>query len=118
MDQKQRAVKLRLAWFNYFAHKSKNVAKTCRYFGISRYAYYFWLKRYQKNGKRGLYDRSRKPKTSPRATPLAVRSKIIRIRRRSGFGSNKIALYLAKTGFKVSPKTIYKILKNARLIKS
>jgi len=53
--------KLRLSWFRYFK-KSKNIAKTCRYFGISRQTYYKWLKKYIKYGKDGLINRSKKPK--------------------------------------------------------
>lgn len=54
-------VKLRLSWFKYFK-KSRNAAKTCRYFGISRQTYYKWLKRYIKYGKKGLINKSKRPK--------------------------------------------------------
>ncbi|MBI4117344.1 MAG: helix-turn-helix domain containing protein [Parcubacteria group bacterium] len=58
----QKNTKLRLSWFKYFK-RSKNAAKTCRYFGISRQTYYKWLKRYIKHGRRGLINRSKKPKS-------------------------------------------------------
>ena len=58
----QKSVKLRLSWFKYFK-KSKNAAKTCRYFGISRQTYYKWLKRYIKYGKQGLVNQSKRPKS-------------------------------------------------------
>jgi hypothetical protein len=45
---------------------------TCRYFGISRQLYYVWLRRYREEGVEGLRDRSRRPKVSPRATPVEV----------------------------------------------
>lgn len=57
----QKKVKVKLSWFKY-SKKSKNIAKTCRYFGISRQTYYKWLKRYIKYGKRGLINQSKKPK--------------------------------------------------------
>ena len=40
--------KLRLKWFDYH-RKCGNVAKTCRYFGISRQCFYEWRKRYDPN---------------------------------------------------------------------
>src|ERR1039458_925044 len=37
--------KKRLAWFDHH-RRSKNVALTCRHFGISRKTFYYWQKRY------------------------------------------------------------------------
>ncbi len=69
----EKNIKLRLLWFNYFK-KSKNVAKTCRYFGISRQTYYKWLKRYIKYGKKGLINYSKKPKSiKPKVNPKTKR---------------------------------------------
>jgi transposase-like protein len=36
-----------------------NVSMTCRYFGITRQAFYKWLRRYEELGLEGLRDRSR-----------------------------------------------------------
>jgi hypothetical protein len=52
--------KLRLKWIEYY-EKVKDVTKTCRYFGISRNTFYKWLKRYQKDGLKGLLDRPKTP---------------------------------------------------------
>src|SRR5262245_19773161 len=56
---------------------SRNVARTCRHFGISRQAFYKWKRRYDTYGEAGLCDRSRTPHRSPRATPREVVSKIL-----------------------------------------
>ena len=37
---------------------SRNVARTCRHFGISRQAFYKWKRRCDEFGAAGLYDRS------------------------------------------------------------
>src|SRR3989344_3727870 len=58
--QEQKQIKLRIRWFKHFK-KSKNISKTCRYFGISRQTYYKWLKRYIKYHKKGLINQSKKP---------------------------------------------------------
>jgi Transposase and inactivated derivatives, IS30 family len=110
--------KLRLKWIEYY-EKVKDVTKTCRYFGISRTTFYKWLKRYQKDGLKGLLDR---PKTPLRKRAPTVRKKyeldIIRIRNNNPtWSKEKIAIYLEKEkGIKVSPSTIYRVLKSFGLI--
>jgi hypothetical protein len=89
--------KLRLRWIEYY-EKVKDVTKTCRYFGISRTTFYKWLKRYQKDGLKGLLDR---PKTPLRKRAPTVRKKyeldIIRIRNNNPtWSKEKIAIYLKK----------------------
>ena len=112
MDQLQRGIKLRLSWFRHFHEKSQNIAKTCRYFGISRPTYYYWWQRYQENGIKGLYEQTRKPKTSPRATSPDMIRKIRRLRKKYGFGAVKISRRMIKKyNFKISQKTVYMIYK-------
>ncbi len=111
MNQQQRLVKLRLSWFKHFKEKSQNVAKTCRYFGINRHSYYLWYGRYLKQGVDGLCDRSRRPKTSPKATRPDIIKKILKLRRTRKLGPRKIARFFIKNyGIKISSKTIYLIL--------
>ena len=59
----------RLKVLQYAAERPRNVARTCRHFGISRRAFYKWKQRYDAYGEVGLYDRSRTPRHSPRAVP-------------------------------------------------
>jgi hypothetical protein len=47
----------------------RNVAQTCRHFGLSRKSFYKWKARYEAHGEAGLCDRPRVPEHSPRATP-------------------------------------------------
>lgn len=39
----------------------RNVAQTCRHFGISRRTFYKWSARYKSHGEAGLCDRPRTP---------------------------------------------------------
>jgi transposase-like protein len=52
----------RLAWrfkiLQEACEEARNVARTCRYFGISWQAYYRWKRRYEAQGEAGLADRS------------------------------------------------------------
>lgn len=59
---------------------SRNVARTCRHFGISRKTFYKWKRRFGEHGDAGLCDRPRRPHRSPHATPKEVVSKILYLR--------------------------------------
>lgn len=116
MNQQERGIKSRLSWFRHFHEKSQNIAKTCRYFGISRPTFYYWLKRYKSGGQKALSDLSRRPKNSPKAIdPLVIR-KIIKLRKKLQYGPSRIAQELDRRyGIKLSGKTVYAYLKKRKL---
>jgi transposase InsO family protein len=113
-----REVKVRLSWIEYYK-KVQNVSKTCRYFGISRTTFYKWFRRYEKYGLRGLVDR---PKTPIRKRIPTIRRKyeleVVKLRNENPtWSKEKIARYLEKEkGIKLSPSTVYRVLKAFRLI--
>ena len=88
----------RMAWrfkvLQQACERSRNVARTCRHFGISRQAFYRWKRRYEALGATGLADRPSTPRRSPLATPREVVSKILYLRETYHFGPGKIADYL------------------------
>src|SRR5712691_11547250 len=102
----------RLAIIRHAQEVTGNVALTCRYYGITRQAYYTWLRRYQGGGVEALRDRSRRPHVSPNATKGEVVGKIIYLRRSYHFGPHKIAMYLKRYhDVEISPSGIWRILK-------
>ena len=86
----------RLGVIRPFEEVTRNISKTCRYFGISRGVFYRWRSRYQEYGDQGLRDRSRRPLNSPRATRAEIVAKIIYLRERYHFGPWKIQMYLRR----------------------
>ncbi|QGP54980.1 hypothetical protein PsalMR5_02425 [Piscirickettsia salmonis] len=40
------------------ALESKNVSRTCRYFGVSRESFYTWRRAYEQDGEEGLINNS------------------------------------------------------------
>ena len=76
----ERRAKHKLAVLRHVDEVSGSVAATCRYYGISRQAYYKWLKRYESEGFEGLKDRSSAPHHSPTATSSEVIEKILWLR--------------------------------------
>ncbi|MEU8234999.1 IS481 family transposase [Actinoplanes sp. NPDC048967] len=73
-----------------------NVARTCRYYGISRQTFYKWLRRYQDEGLAGLRDRSSAPRHCPNATHADIVNKIVHLRQNYHFGPVKIQMYLKR----------------------
>lgn len=87
-----RDAKRRLAIIQHVEEVTGNVAMTCRYFGISRQAYYGFYRRYLADGVEGLRTRSKRPKTSPNATHADIVGKIIYLRQQYHFGPEKIKM--------------------------
>jgi transposase len=110
--QSDRQVRRRLAILRHAEEVTGNVAMTCRYYGISRQLFYTWQRRFDADGPDGLKDRSRRPKTSPRATRAEVVGKIIYLRQHYHFGPAKIAMYLGRYhDVAISHSGVWRILK-------
>ena len=86
----------RLKILRWSQEEPRQVARTCRHFGISRTVFYRWKRRFDELGEAGLADRPRTPHRSPRATPPAVVSKILYLRQQYHFGPGRIANYLER----------------------
>lgn len=91
-----RLVSWRLKVLQHASDVTQNVARTCRHFGISRKTFYKWQARHTAHGTAGLADRSRVPRTSPRATPPEVVSKVLYLRQNYHFGAARISDYLKR----------------------
>jgi transposase InsO family protein len=114
--QLPREVRRRLAIIRHVEEVTGNVALTCRYFGISRQAYYTWYRRYEADGVDGLRDRSKRPLVSPRATHVEVVGKIIYLRQHYHFGPARIAMYLRRYhDVTISNSGVWRILKRLEL---
>lgn len=93
------------------------ISKLCREYGISRKAAYKWKTRYDRG--EPLDDRSRRPKSSPGATPERVVAEIIKLREQHRFlGGHKISLILKRRGVENVPSgnTVTSILRNKDLL--
>ncbi len=116
MTQQDRLIKMRLGWFAHTKQVTGKVAKTCRYFGISRKTYYKWYGRYKENGSEALNDQSRGPKCSPKRTPEAIIEKILHLRKHYHFGPYKIQMYLSRYhNINTTSSTVYRILKQNKV---
>ena len=75
----------------------QSMSRLCRLFRISRKCGYKWKQRFEQEGRRGLWDRSRRPDRSPRRTSQKWLQRIRRMRRRHrSWGSRKLRALLVK----------------------
>ena len=105
---------LRLEFVELAVKKDANIAELCRRFGVSRTTGYKWIKRFKEEGSEGLADRTRRPKSSPTASPETVVSEALKIRdKHSAWGARKIRKRLQVLEVKDVPavSTINGILK-------
>ena len=110
-DQLRRA-KIRLRRIHHYEQVTKNVRQTCRFFGISRGQFYFWLRRYQTVGFHGLKAQKCGPRRHPFTTPPHIVALILQVRHERQYGPIRICLFLQRYHQAyVSVPTIYKILK-------
>ena len=91
-------------------------------YGFSRRHLHRLLARYREGGLEALKERSRRPQTNPRATPLVVRERVLELRVKltaEGLdgGPVTIAWHLEREGHRPpAPATIHRILNQAGLI--
>ncbi len=109
--EQARLVAWRLKVLNWAGGEPRQVARTCRHFGISRTAFYRWKKRFDELGEAGLADRPRTPHRSPRATSPEVVSKILYLRQNYHFGAGRITAYLQRFHhIEIARSTVHRLL--------
>jgi len=105
---------VKLAW-----QAQQPMSQLCRRFGMSRKSGYKWMGRFEREGPRGLRDRQRRPRGSPRRISMVWLKRIRGLRRRHrSWGSRKLERRLRQEhpGRGVpSARTIAKWLKRMKL---
>ncbi len=110
-DQLRRA-KIRLRRIQHYEQVTKNVSKTCRFFGITRGQFYVWLRRYREVGFHDLKAQKCGPRKHPFATPPHIVALVLQVRHERQYGPRRICLFLQRYHQAyVSVPTIDKILK-------
>src|SRR4030066_993117 len=81
---------------------------------ISRETFYYWWNRYQAEGWRGLEEKQRGRPCGPELD-FSLKEKVIKLRKRYGWGPNKIAGHLGHKGFTIDHNQAYEIICEAGL---
>jgi len=90
----------------------KNMAQVCPF---SERALKYWLAAFRKQGLTGLQNKSTRPKSHPRETPIRIKERIIELRKKKRRCALKLKWDLEDEGIKVHHRTIGKILKTEGL---
>lgn len=91
-----------------------DVAKVCPY---SKRSLERWLSMCKKRGDWSLTPKSTAPKTQPRETPIWIKERVIKIRKKTKKCARKIHWQLEKEGVMIHERTIGKILKKENLVR-
>jgi len=86
----------------------KDMAKVCPF---SARTLKYWLAAFRGYGIEGLQNRSTRPKTHPRETPIRIKERIIELRKEKGKCALKLQWDLMEEGINIHFQTIQKILK-------
>lgn len=115
-------VKLAVALARFSQGERLDVRATCRELGISRPTFYKYAARFAETGLDGLFERSRRPRSSPTQTPAAVEDRICWWRKTLGDdgwdnGAQSIAYRMARAGEDPpSVRTIHRVLVRRGLV--
>jgi transposase InsO family protein len=107
----------RLRWIHPVAEKKMklvDVAKICPH---SKRSLERWLAVYRKSGESALEPKSTSPKTNPQETPIWIKEKVVRKRKRTKLCAQKLHWALKNEGLIVPVRTIGKILKQEGLVR-
>lgn len=90
----------------------KNMSKVCPF---SERALKYWLAAFKKYGMAGLENKSTRPKSHLKETPIRVKEGIIELRKETKQCAKKLKWYLEEIGINIYYQTIQKIIKKEGL---
>ena len=107
----------RLRWVLPIVNKEKRLVDVANVFPYGKRTLERWVSEYKKNGEDGLNPKSTEPKKYRIETPIAIKEKIIALRKKEKVCAKKLYWKLEKEGIHVHERTIGKILKKEGLVR-
>lgn len=102
----------RLEFVTLASAPGANISALCQAFGISRKTAYKWLGLFNKHGKEGLADRSRRPINSPSRSELELETRVVALHDENPhWGPDKLLALMPEQGKRPHPNTIRAILR-------
>ena len=91
--------------------ESGKVRKVCKEYGVNKTSYYNWKKKYEKEGRKGLYRKVPTVNNHPKRLSEEVVKKVLELRQEYQMGPERIRLYLSRYhGIETSESTVYRTL--------
>ena len=110
--QLSKAAQSRLQWMLFYYFNGRNVARTCRHFGISRQTFYRWKRRFDRHDLTTLEGRSHRPRKvrHPTWSP-ALAERVLALRKQyPRWGKDKLVVLLRRERRTVSTSMVGRIL--------
>lgn len=106
----------KLSIIRWYEGRGRNASLTCRHFGYSRSTFHLWLRRYQREGPRGLEERSRRPHRVRRPTwGQELAQAVLHLREKHPrWGKDKLVVLLRREGWQVSTSMVGRILRDIK----
>jgi transposase InsO family protein len=90
----------------------KDMAKVCPF---SERSLKYWIAAFKKSGMEGLENKSRRPRTNPKETPIRIKERIIELRKKRKRCALKLMWELRDEGIIIHYQTIQKIIRSEGL---
>lgn len=100
--------------------RGEKISTVCRFYGIPRKTLYHWIgvwRADQDNFAKNVAGADHTPKRQPRLTDDVTTERIVRLRKKSGYGPDRLKLLLAERGVIMSASGIAKVIGRAGLVK-
>lgn len=107
----------RLRWILPIARKEISMVEVARICPYSKRSLERWLQAYRRSGEAGLEPKSTAPKMNPKETPIWLKERVIKLRKKTQLCAQKLFWELEDEGIKIHIRTIGKILKREKLVR-
>jgi len=104
-------------WIKPILDKEISIKQMVLVCPFSERAIKYWLAQYRESGMSGLENRSTRPKSQPKETPIRIKERIIELRRETRLCAQKLNYKLRKENIIIHDRTIGKIIKAEKLIR-
>lgn len=98
-------------WIKPLLDKELSIKDMARVCPFSERSLNYWLAGYKRHGLEGLTNKSRRPKTNPKETPIRIKERIIELRKETRLCAVKLTWRLEKEGIVIHKNTVHKIIK-------
>jgi len=107
-----KAARQRLQWMLFYYFNGRNVARTCRHFGISRQTFYRWKWRFDRHDLTTLEEHSHRPRRVRQPTwTVELAERVLALRKQyPRWGKDKLVVLLQRENRVVSTSMVGRIL--------
>jgi transposase InsO family protein len=114
----QNILEERLRWVLPIVRKEIRLVDAAKVFPHGKRTLERWVAAYQRGGSEALEPKSTRPKTSPKETPIWLKERVVALRQERRCCALKLHWRLEKEGIQLHERTIGKILKTERLVRT